>query len=90
MDRDKHLKWCKARALEYLEPGEYFSLDDAMASMISDLGKHEETRRDHQMTIDLMVQLRAALTCSIMDTPGSLRPRYYSLKGGRPQVRSES
>lgn len=57
--RAEHLKWCKQRALEYLQPGEYFSLDEAMASMVSDLGKHEETRRDHQMTIGLMMQLRA-------------------------------
>lgn len=60
MTRDEHLKWCKQRALEYLQPGEYFSLDDAMASMASDLGKHDETRKDHQRTIGLMFQLRAS------------------------------
>lgn len=37
-DRDAHVAWCKARALEYV------ALDDlpaAVASMTSDLGKHE-------------------------------------------------
>ena len=58
MTRDEHLKWCKQRALEYLEPGQYFSLDEAMASMMSDIGKHDETRRDHQTTLSLMMSLR--------------------------------
>lgn len=58
--REKHLRRCKDRALEYLRPGKFFSIDDAIASMASDLGKHDETRRDHQMTIGLMLQLRAA------------------------------
>lgn len=57
--REEHMRWCKQRALEYLKPGPYFSIDEAMASMASDLGKHEETRRDHEMTIGLMMQLRA-------------------------------
>jgi predicted YcjX-like family ATPase len=38
------MQWCKQRALEYLQPGPYFSPSDAIASMLSDLGKHEETR----------------------------------------------
>lgn len=40
MDRQEHLDWCKERALEYVERGE---LADAVASMMSDLGKHPET-----------------------------------------------
>jgi predicted YcjX-like family ATPase len=67
MTRDEHLKWCKQRALEYLQPGQYFSLDDAMASMASDLGKHEETRRDHQSTIGLMFSLHSAGQLSTAD-----------------------
>jgi hypothetical protein len=39
MTRDEHLKWCKKRALEYLEAGDVHS---AIASMMSDLKKHEE------------------------------------------------
>lgn len=56
MTRDEHLKWCKQRALEYLQPGEFFSLDGAYGSMISDLGKHDELR-DHPAR-ELMVMLK--------------------------------
>lgn len=59
MTRQEHLDWCKQRALEYCEPGPYFSLDEAMASMASDLGKHEETRHHITYTVPLMFQLRA-------------------------------
>ena len=52
------MNWCKRRALEYLKPGQYFSLDDAMASMLSDLGKHDETRG--HVAGELMIQMRAA------------------------------
>lgn len=40
MTRQEHLAWCKERAQEYCERGEY---SDAIASMMSDLGKHPET-----------------------------------------------
>jgi hypothetical protein len=38
--RGEHLAWCKQRALEYLpeDPAQ------ALASMMSDLGKHPETQ----------------------------------------------
>lgn len=39
-DRAEHLAWCKQRALEYLDAG---NLQDAVASMGSDLNKHPET-----------------------------------------------
>lgn len=42
MNRAEHLAWCKQRAHEYVALGD---LGGAMASMISDLGKHEETAR---------------------------------------------
>ena len=38
--RTEHLDWCKERALEYVEVGDF---PQAMASMVSDLSKHEET-----------------------------------------------
>jgi hypothetical protein len=38
--RDEHLAWCKQRALELLEAGD---LNQAFASMGSDLRKHPET-----------------------------------------------
>jgi hypothetical protein len=40
MTRDEHLDWCKKRALEYAEVGD---LNNALISMMSDLGKHDET-----------------------------------------------
>ena len=43
MTRDEHLKWAKARALEYWEEGDYI---EAVTSLMSDMQKHEELR-DH-------------------------------------------
>lgn len=39
--RGEHLAWCKSRALEYAETGD---LNNAIASMVSDLQKHFETK----------------------------------------------
>lgn len=41
LTRSEHLAWAKRRALEYVERGE---LDNAIASLLSDLQKHEETQ----------------------------------------------
>ena len=41
MTRDEHLSWCKQRALEYLNRGD---ITNAVASMGSDLMKHEDFR----------------------------------------------
>lgn len=41
MTRQEHLDWCKRRALDYLNVGD---IKNAVASMLSDLDKHEETR----------------------------------------------
>ena len=70
MIRQEHMDWCKQRALEYRQLGPYFSLDDAMASMASDVGKHEETRHHVSITIPLMFQLRLAAK---LDTPVEMR-----------------
>ena len=43
MTREEHLQWCKDRALEYLKPGEFYSPQEAVASMMSDMNKHPET-----------------------------------------------
>ena len=43
-DRQQHLAWCKARALEYLDAGD---LASAVTSMASDLGKYESTGAIH-------------------------------------------
>ena len=39
MTREEHLAWCKQQALEYVDAGD---LEQAVASMGSDLGKHPE------------------------------------------------
>ena len=39
MTRDEHLKWCKERALQYVDEGD---LSNAVASMASDLRKHDD------------------------------------------------
>jgi hypothetical protein len=41
MTRDEHLSWAKERAHEYADKGQ---LDQAVNSMGSDLGKHEELK----------------------------------------------
>jgi hypothetical protein len=38
--REQHLAWCKQRAREYLDRGD---VQNAVASMMSDLEKHPET-----------------------------------------------
>lgn len=38
--RQEHLDWCKRRALEYVQSGDF---SQAVASMLSDLRKHPET-----------------------------------------------
>lgn len=42
MTRDEHLAWCKKRALEYLDRGD---VNNAIASMGSDLMKHEDFKQ---------------------------------------------
>ena len=44
-DRKEHMEWAKSRANEYLDKGERL---EAIASFMSDLGKHPETEK-HQM-----------------------------------------
>lgn len=40
MNRQSHLEWCKKRAHEYLAKGD---VQNAVASMMSDLKKHPKT-----------------------------------------------
>lgn len=40
LSRAEHMALCKRRALEYVDAGQ---LDNALASMLSDLSKHRET-----------------------------------------------
>ena len=51
--REEHMIWCKMRALEYVDAGK---LDNAVASMGSDLRKHPETDNTPSFLIVLGVQ----------------------------------
>ncbi len=42
MEHEEHLAWCKNRALEYANNND---LSNAIASMVSDLRKHESTNK---------------------------------------------
>lgn len=48
MNRKEHLQWCKDRALALLDAGD---TNGAYSSMVSDLGKHEETKRSQSLGI---------------------------------------
>lgn len=50
--RDEHLAFCKKRALEYWERGEYL---EAVTSMMSDLSKHDELKNHPGLQIGSMM-----------------------------------
>lgn len=57
MNRNEHMAFCKQRALEFVDAGD---LNNAVASMTSDLGKHPETARSVQPPIMVMGMTFAA------------------------------
>jgi len=65
MTRAEHLVWCKARALEYVDAGD---LNQALASMCSDLGKHEETKNHVGQELGLM-----QMAAGFLGTPQKMR-----------------
>lgn len=50
--RAEHLAWCKERALEYCDTGD---LNQAYASMVSDLRKHPETEKHAAIELGMMM-----------------------------------
>lgn len=65
MTRAEHLAWCKERALAYVDVGD---LNQAYASLASDLGKHEETAG--HLAIEFgFIQLMGGF----LDTPAKMR-----------------
>ena len=48
------MKWCKERAMEYVNMGDN---SQALASMASDLGKHQETASSSSMASTLGIGL---------------------------------
>ena len=52
MTRAEHLAWCKKRAHEYADQGDF---QNAVTSMLSDMDKHDETRMQGPMAATLMM-----------------------------------
>ena len=65
MTRAEHLKWCKERALKYVEKN---NLQEAFASMASDLGMYPETENHGAITLGLAMLMSNQLT-----TPEAMR-----------------
>ena len=63
--RIKHLEWCKKRALEYCDRGD---INQAFASMASDLDKHEETANHSAIQLGTML-----LVAGHLSTPERMR-----------------
>jgi hypothetical protein len=63
MTRAEHLEWAKARAREHLDAGDWA---DAWASLVSDLGKHEETR-GHPAIVLGMTMLASGLNATVAE-----------------------
>jgi len=57
--RDEHLEWCKQRALEYVDRGDF---TEALTSMLSDLGKHPETAKHAGIALGVMMASAGLLT----------------------------
>jgi hypothetical protein len=63
--RAEHLRWCKDRALEYVDQGD---LPQAMASMGSDLRKHPETAGHKGIELMMLLAMGGHL-----NTPAEVR-----------------
>lgn len=63
--RERHLAWCKERALEYVDAGD---LQNAWASMVSDLNKHPETQGHEGVQLGMML-----LMGGFLSTPREMR-----------------
>lgn len=57
-NRQEHLDWCKQRALQYVDQGD---LQNAFASLGSDLRKHPETERHAAIELGMMMMLAGQL-----------------------------
>ncbi len=59
MNREEHLEWCKERAMEYVDSGD---LQDAWASMASNLGKHDGTKDHPAIMLGMMMLMGGNLS----------------------------
>ena len=58
MTRAEHLSWCKDRALKYVEIGD---LQQALASMMSDLRKHKDTQGHSGIELTILLMMSGDL-----------------------------
>jgi hypothetical protein len=65
MNRTEHIEWCKERALEYIDRDDP---RNAMASLISDMQKHEETMS--HPGLEMMMQMHIG---GLLETPAQMR-----------------
>lgn len=65
MTRSEHLAWCKKRALEYCDTGD---INQAFASIASDLSKHDETSQHIGIQLGMGLLLQGKL-----NTPDAMR-----------------
>ena len=61
MNRQERLEWCKQRALEYVDVGD---LKQAVASMFSDLSKHDELQNHAGIQLGIMLMMSGNLETS--------------------------
>ena len=59
MNREEHLQWSKNRALEYVDAGD---LEQALASMFSDLGKHDDLANHAGIELGIMLMMSGQLS----------------------------
>lgn len=57
--RSQHLQWCKQRALQYCDSG---NVEEAFASMTSDLSKHPETKEHAAIKLGMMMFMSGHLS----------------------------
>lgn len=86
MNRDEHVAWCKTRALAYVDAGD---LNNAFASMCSDLRKHPDTaRRDahdrrppEHAAADARVDRGLPVSAATLDDAGPVHGEWIPVKG---------
>ena len=59
MTRAEHVEWCKKRALEYIDIDD---VNNALASMCSDLRKHPETEKHAGIELGTMMVMGGHLS----------------------------
>lgn len=67
MTRAEHLQWAKDRALQYVEQRDHSA---ALASLVSDLGKHEELQKSEAIAKDLGLRL---LMAGLLNQPDEMK-----------------